>query len=138
VPYAAMVILWPFSPGIRLVFPVIPWIVFLALTGLHGLTEKFAPRHVSTAVCAFLLLISIPLVTAYRHTDFGLIRQSTGLPEFNQLCQAVHERTRSQDVLIYFRARARRSTRPAPRRLTATKAPIKSCGSTRATSTPHT
>jgi hypothetical protein len=82
VPYAAIVILWPFSPGIRLVFPVIPWIVFLALTGLRGLTEKFAPRHVSTAVCAFLLLISVPFVTAYRHMDFGLIRQSTGLPEF--------------------------------------------------------
>ena len=106
VPYAAMAILWPYSPGIRLVFPVIPWIVFLALSGLRGLTEKFAPRHVSTAVCAFLLLISVPFVTAYRHTDFGLIRQSTGLPEFNQLCQAVRERTTSQDVLIYFRARA--------------------------------
>jgi 4-amino-4-deoxy-L-arabinose transferase-like glycosyltransferase len=106
VPYAAIVILWPFSPGIRLVFPVIPWIVFLALTGLRGLTENFAPRHVSTAVCAFLLLISVPFITAYRHSDFGLIRQSTGLPEFNQLCQAVQERTTSQDVLIYFRARA--------------------------------
>ena len=106
VPYAAIVILWPFSPGIRLVFPVIPWIVFLALTGLRGLTEKFAPRQVSTAVCAFVLLISVPFVTAYCHTDFGLIRQNTGLPEFNQLCQAVRERTTSQDVLIYFRARA--------------------------------
>jgi hypothetical protein len=104
-PYAAMAILWPFSPGIRLVFPVIPWIVFLALTGLRNLTEKIAPRHVSTTVCVFLLLISVPFVTAYRHADFGLIRQSTGLPEFNQLCQAVRERTTSQDVLIYFRAR---------------------------------
>jgi 4-amino-4-deoxy-L-arabinose transferase-like glycosyltransferase len=106
VPYAAIVILWPFSPGIRLVFPVIPWIVFLALTGLRRLTQKFAPRQVSTAVCAFVLLISVPFVTAYRHMDFGVIRQSTGLPEFNQLCQAVRERTTPQDVLIYFRARA--------------------------------
>jgi 4-amino-4-deoxy-L-arabinose transferase-like glycosyltransferase len=106
VPYAAMAILWPFSPGIRLVFPAIPWIVFLALSGLRRITEKFAPRHVSTAVCAFLLLISIPFVTAYRHMDFGSIGQSTGLPEFNQLCQAVRERTTPQDVLIYFRARA--------------------------------
>jgi len=106
VPYAAIVILWPFSPGIRLVFPVIPWIVFLALTGLRGLTEKFAPRHVSGAVCAFVLLISVPFVTAYRHTDFGLIRENTGLPEFNQLCQEVRDRTAPQDVLIYFRARA--------------------------------
>jgi hypothetical protein len=106
VPYAAIVILWPFSPGIRLVFPVIPWIVFLALTGLRGLTEKFARRHVSTAACAFLLLISVPYVIAYRHMDFDLIRQSTGLPEFNQLCQAVRDRTTPQDVSIYFRARA--------------------------------
>ncbi|HKV80916.1 MAG TPA: glycosyltransferase family 39 protein, partial [Candidatus Sulfotelmatobacter sp.] len=78
-PYAAMAILWPFSPGIRLVFPFIPWIVFLALAGLRGITEKFYPRHLSTAVCALLLLISVPFVTAYRHMDFGLIRQSTGL-----------------------------------------------------------
>jgi len=106
VPYAAIVILWPFSPGIRLVFPVIPWIVFLALTGLRGLTEKFAPRHVSGAVCAFVLLISVPFVTAYRRTDFGLIRENTGVLEFNQLCQVVRQRTTPQDVLIYFRARA--------------------------------
>jgi 4-amino-4-deoxy-L-arabinose transferase-like glycosyltransferase len=106
VPYAAIAILWPFFPGIRLVFPVIPWIVFLALTGLRGLTENFAPRHASAAICAFVLLISVPFVTAYRHTDFGLIRQNTGLPEFNQLCQAVREQTTPQDVLIYFRARA--------------------------------
>jgi|SRR5579864_5704498 len=106
VPYAAMAILWPFSPGIRLVFPFIPWIVFLALSGLRGLTEKFAPYYVSAAVCAFVLLVSFPLVSAYRHTDFGLIRQNTGLPEFNQLCQAVREQTTPQDVLIYFRARA--------------------------------
>ena len=80
--------------------------MFLALTGLRGVTEKFAPRHVSAAVCAFVLLISGPFVTAYRHMDFGLIRQSTGLPEFNQLCQAVRERITAQDVLIYFRALA--------------------------------
>jgi hypothetical protein len=80
--------------------------VFLALSGLRSLTENFAPRHVSTAVCAFLLLISIPFVTAYRHTDFAPIRQNTALPEFNQLCQAVREQTTPQDVLIYFRARA--------------------------------
>ena len=44
VPYAAMVLLWPFSPGIRLVFPFIPWMVFLALSGLRTLTAQLAPR----------------------------------------------------------------------------------------------
>jgi len=105
-PYAAIVILWPYSPGIRLAFPFVPWIVFLALNGLRGLAEKFAPRQTSAAACAFLLLIAVPYVQAYRHTDFGPIRQSSGSPEFNQLCAAVRERTSPQDVLIYLRARA--------------------------------
>lgn len=101
-----MAILWPFSPGIRLVFPLVPWTVFLAVTGLRDLSEKFAPRHTSTALYALVLLIAIPFIHAYRHTDFGPIRQSDGSPEFNQLCQAVRERTTPHDVLIYFRARA--------------------------------
>jgi 4-amino-4-deoxy-L-arabinose transferase-like glycosyltransferase len=105
-PYMAMVILWPFSPGIRVVFPLLPWIVFLALTGLRGLGTKFAPRYSSAALCGLLLLISVPYGAAYRKADFGPIRQSNGSPEFNQLCQAVRDRTASDDVLIYYRARA--------------------------------
>ena len=105
-PYMAMVILWPFSPGIRVVFPLLPWIVFLALTGLRSLGTMFAPRYSTAALCGLLLLISIPYGAAYRKADFGPIRQSNGSPEFNQLCQAVSERTASDDVLIYYRARA--------------------------------
>jgi hypothetical protein len=105
-PVCAIVLLWPFSPGIRLVFPIIPWMVFLALSGLRTLTAQIAPRHLATAASAFLLLIAVPYTNAYRHTDFGPIRQSAGLPEFNELCRAVREQTTSQDVLIYFRARA--------------------------------
>jgi 4-amino-4-deoxy-L-arabinose transferase-like glycosyltransferase len=105
-PYAAIAILWPFSPGIRLVFPFVPWIVFLALTGLRNLVEKAAPQHSAAALCSFLLLIAIPYVDVYRHADFGPISQSTGMPEFNQLCQAVRDRTAPNDVLVYFRARA--------------------------------
>jgi hypothetical protein len=51
-------------------------------------------------------MIAIPYTNAYGHTDFGPIRQSTGLPEFRQLCQAVRVQTAPDDVLIYFRARA--------------------------------
>src|ERR1700747_626524 len=86
VPYAAIVLLWPFSPGIRLVFPIIPWMVFLALSGLRPLTAQIALRHLATAVSAFLRLIAVPYTNAYRHTDFGPIRQSAGLPEFHELC----------------------------------------------------
>jgi hypothetical protein len=106
VPYIGMIVLWPFRPGIRLLFPLIPWSVFLALLGLRELTGKFAPRYSKAAVCGFLLLIALPFLEAYSRTDFGPIRQSNGLPEFNQLCQTVRDHTASGDVLIYYRARA--------------------------------
>jgi len=106
VPYAAIVILWPFSPGIRLVFPVIPWIVFLALTSLRGLTEKFARAPCFN--CRLRLLAAD--IRSLRHClsphGFRLNPSEYGLPEFNQLCQAVRDRTTPQDVSIYFRARA--------------------------------
>jgi len=105
-PYVVIVLLWPFSPGVRIVFPFVPWIVFLALYGLRHLTMHFVPRYSTPALLAFLLLISIPYALAYHTMDFGAIRESTGSPEFNSLCQTVRDRTAPDDVLIYFRARA--------------------------------
>lgn len=105
-PYFVMMILWPFSPGIRLAFPLIPWTVFLVLYGLRNLAMLFAPRYSTALLCVLLLLISIPSALAYHRMDFGPIRESTGLPEFNSLCAAVRDRTAPADVLIYFRARA--------------------------------
>lgn len=106
VPYFAILVLWPRGMGIRAMLPLLPWIAFLALSGLRGLTAELGPRYSTAAVCGLLLLISIPYAVAYRNTDFGPIRQESGLPEFNQLCQAVREHTGSADVLIFFRARA--------------------------------
>lgn len=105
-PYIVMMVLWPFSPGIRLAFPLVPWIVFLALYGLRNLAIRFVPRYSMAALCGLLFLISIPYALAYHKMNFGPIRESTGLPEFNSLCAAVRDRTRQDDVLIYFRARA--------------------------------
>jgi len=105
-PYFALMILWPFSPGIRLAFPLVPWIVFLALYGLRNLAMRLAPRYSTAALCALVLLISIPYGLAYHKMDFGPIPESTGLPEFNSLCDAVRDRTSPADVLIYYRARA--------------------------------
>jgi 4-amino-4-deoxy-L-arabinose transferase-like glycosyltransferase len=105
-PYFAVIILWPFASGIRIVFPFIPWIVFLALSGLRGLSERLAPRRSTAAACGLLLLTAVPYISAYRKTDFGPVRESSGLPQFNQLCQAVRDHTGPGDVLIYYRARA--------------------------------
>jgi hypothetical protein len=106
VPYLAVILLWPFAAGVRIVFPLIPWMVFLALYGIRGLTANLAPRYSAAATCGLLLMIAVPYTLAYRTMDFGPIRQDSGLAQFNQLCQAVLEDTQADDVLIYFRARA--------------------------------
>jgi 4-amino-4-deoxy-L-arabinose transferase-like glycosyltransferase len=105
-PYLALLLLWPFPAGIRVEFPFVPWIIFLALTGLRELSTRLAPRYSLAAACGLLLLISIPYGQAYHALDFGPIRENSGLPEFNQLCNAVYERTGQTDVFIYYRARA--------------------------------
>jgi hypothetical protein len=105
-PYMLLMILWPFGAGIRYALPVIPWMAFLALSGLRKLSARFCPCYPATAALAFLLLLAVPMIQAYRATDFGPIRQSTGLPEFNALCNEVRRTTKADDIFIYYRARA--------------------------------
>ena len=104
--YLAIIILWPFPAGVRMVFPVVPWIGYLAISGCKGLANKVAPRYSPAATSALFLLIAVCDVQFYRGVSFGPIRQTTGLPEFNQVCQAVRANTAPQDAIIYFRARA--------------------------------
>jgi hypothetical protein len=89
-----------------MMFPAVPWFGYLALSGLKGLLEKSAPRYSAGAVWTLILLIAIPYGQFYRKQDFGPIRETAGLPEFNQLCQAVRENTGPQDSILYIRARA--------------------------------
>ena len=105
-PYMLLMILWPFGAGIRYALPVLPWMAFLALSGLRELSARFYPRYPAAAARAFLLLLAIPMIQAYRATDFGPIRQSTGLPEFNALCDEIRRTTKPDDIFIYYRARA--------------------------------
>jgi Dolichyl-phosphate-mannose-protein mannosyltransferase len=105
-PYTALMILWPFGAGIRYALPALPWMAFLALSGLRELSARFCPRYPAAAAWAFLLLLAVPMIQAYRATDFGPIRQSTGLPEFNALCDEVRRTTKPEDIFIYYRARA--------------------------------
>ena len=64
------------------------------------------PRYSPAAASALFLLIGVCYMQFYRGVNFGPIRQTTGLPEFNQVCQAVRANTAPQDAIIYFRARA--------------------------------
>jgi hypothetical protein len=105
-PYMVLMILWPFGAGIRYSLPVIPWMAFLALSGLRKLTAPSCPRYPAAAPWAFLLLLAVPMIQVYRASDFGPIRQSTGLPEFNALCDELRRTTKTDDIFIYYRARA--------------------------------
>lgn len=104
--YLIIIILWPFPAGVRMVFPVVPWIGYLAISGCKGLAEKVASGYSPAVISALFLLIAVGYLQFYRGVSFGPIRQTTGLPEFNQVCQAVRDNTAPQDAVIYFRARA--------------------------------
>lgn len=106
IPYLTIIVLWPFPTGVRGIFPVVPWIGYLAISGCKEVAKKLAPRYSRTAVSALFLLIAVGYVQFYRGVIFGPIRQTTGHPEFNQVCQAVRDHTNLQDAIIYFRARA--------------------------------
>jgi hypothetical protein len=106
IPYLAIIALFPFPGGVRIVFPVVPWIGYLALSGLKNLAKKIALRHAPAAAWTLILLIAIPYGQFYRKQNFRPIRETTGLPEFNQLCQAVRENTGPNDPILYVRARA--------------------------------
>jgi hypothetical protein len=106
IPYLTIIVLFPFPGGVRMVFPVVPWVGYHALYGLKSMAEKLAPRCSPGAAWALVLLIAIPYGQFYRKGNFGPIRETTGKPEFNQLCQAVRENTGPQDPIIYVRARA--------------------------------
>jgi 4-amino-4-deoxy-L-arabinose transferase-like glycosyltransferase len=105
-PYLAIIVLSPFSGGVRMMFPVIPWIGYLALRGLRNFAEKRAPHYSPAAAWALIVLVAVSYGQFYRKVNFGPIRQTAGLPEFNQLCQAVREKISPDDPIIYVRARA--------------------------------
>lgn len=86
IPYLAIFVFSPFSVGVRIVFPVVPWIGYLALSGLKGVVEKRAPRYSPGAAWALILLMAVPYGQFYRKDKFDPIRETSGLPEFNQLC----------------------------------------------------
>ena len=106
IPYLTIIVLPPYEGGVRIVFPVVPWIGYLALSGLNSEMEKRVSRHAPSVTWVLILLIAIPFGQFYFKHNFGPIRETTGLPEFNQLCQAVRDKTGPEDPIIYIRARA--------------------------------
>ena len=53
VPYLILMVLWPFGAGIRYALPFVPWITFLALSGLHELSCPFKLRYLQPHLADF-------------------------------------------------------------------------------------
>ena len=104
--YLTIIVLPALPGGVRIMFPVVPWIGYLALSGLKNVMEKRVPRYSPSSPWALVLLIAIPFGQFYFKSNFGPIRETTGLRGFNQLCQAVRDKTGPEDPIIYIRARA--------------------------------
>jgi len=105
--YLAAVIIWPGRPGIRLLYPVIPFYVYLVVAGgslLSSHLAKSRARAVATAV--LLLLLGTGYLIAYRNNNWQAIAETDGLASFNDLCRRVQVSTHDHDVFLCRRPRA--------------------------------
>ena len=105
--YLAAVIIWPGRPGLRLLYPVIPFYVYLVVGGLSCLTAYFSTERARTlAIAAILLLMGTGYVNTYRKVNWGIIAETDGLTSFNDLCRRLQLITYADDVFVCRRPRA--------------------------------
>jgi len=105
--YLAAVIIWPGRPGIRLIYPVIPFYVYLVVAGASLLTSHLAKSSARVrATAVVLLLLGTGYLVVYRHSNWKPIAETDGLASFNDLCQRVQLSTREDDVFLCRRPRA--------------------------------
>jgi hypothetical protein len=105
--YLAAVIIWPGRPGIRLIYPVIPFYVYLVVAGCSFLTSHFAKSNTRAVATAVLLLLQgTGYLVVYRHSNCHAIPETNGLPSFNDLCRRVQMSTHEDDVFLCRRPRA--------------------------------
>jgi hypothetical protein len=105
--YLCAVIIWPARQGLRLIYPVIPFYVYLMVAGFSFLISHFAKsiaRAVATAL--LLLLLGTGYALVYRHSNWQAIAETDGLASFNDLCRRVQTNTRDDDVFLCRRPRA--------------------------------
>jgi hypothetical protein len=105
--YLAAVIIWPGRPGIRLIYPVIPFYVYLVVAGGSFLTSYFAKANLRVIAAAGLLfLLGTGYLVVYRQGNWRIIAETDGLASFNDLCHRVQISTRDDDVFLCRRPRA--------------------------------
>jgi hypothetical protein len=106
-PYMLLLMVWPVEKGIaRYLFPLLPFFVYMALSGVQRLTAHWRRSYALAALSGLVLLVGFSYLVTYRQTDFGPIAESDGSASFAALCRTVRTDTSPRDVFIYRRARA--------------------------------
>jgi hypothetical protein len=105
-PYVLIVIVWPSTQGLRFLFPLIPFYIYLVMLGLEELKRFWPLFWRRSALVSVMSLIALSYVVAFQHAAYGLIRQTDGDPAFNDLCGFIRNNTSAGDVLVFRRSRA--------------------------------
>jgi hypothetical protein len=98
-------LLIPGPQGLRYLLPLVPFYLFLTLTGFEQLAT-LKKAWARALVMVPLLLVALSYGEVFRHAHFGIIRQSDGRPSFNELCAFIKANTKPSDVIIFRRCRA--------------------------------
>ncbi|HEX6505458.1 MAG TPA: hypothetical protein VF011_19615 [Terriglobales bacterium] len=105
--YLCGVIIWPARQGLRLLYPVIPFYVYLIVTGLALLASHFSTPYLrAVGTAALLLIVSAGYAGGYRSSNLRVIAETDGLASFNDLCRRVQTITHDDDVFLCRRPRA--------------------------------
>lgn len=99
-------LLIPGPQGLRYLLPLVPFYVFLMLTGLQQLAAPRKEAWARAVVVLPLLLIALSYGEFFRHAHYGIIRQGDGRPSFNELCAFIKTNTKPTDVVVFRRCRA--------------------------------
>ena len=104
--YLIAVIVWPGRPGLRLIYPLIPFYVYLVVAGLSFLMARLPKSNARIAAALLLLTLACGYVSAYRQVNWRLIAETDGLTSYHDLCRRVQMSTHNDDVFICRRPRA--------------------------------
>jgi hypothetical protein len=105
-PYLLIVIIWPSPQGLRFLFPLIPFYIYLMLLGLEDLSRFIASSWSRAALVSVVALILLSYSFAFEQATYRVIRQTDGNPAFNDLCGFIRNNTNREDVFVFRRSRA--------------------------------
>ena len=104
--YLGAVIVWPGTPGIRLIYPLLPFYVFLIVAGLADATANIPRYSRNTSFAALVLLIASGYMQTYQQSRFRIIPETDGLASYRDLCQYIRTDTGRDAVFLCRRPRA--------------------------------